>query len=36
MGAAAFGFHTAWINRSKMPEEYGAADTILNDLSSLH
>jgi 2-haloacid dehalogenase len=36
MGAQAFGFRTAWINRSKMPEEYGAADTILNDLSSLH
>lgn len=36
MGAQAFGFRTAWINRSKMPEEYGKADTILSDLSSLH
>ena len=36
MGAQAFGFRTAWINRSKMPEEYGAADTILSDLSALH
>ena len=35
MGAMTFGFHTAWINRSKMPEEYGKADTILSDLSSL-
>jgi 2-haloacid dehalogenase len=36
MGAQAFGFRTAWINRGKMPEEYGKADTILSDLSSLH
>jgi 2-haloacid dehalogenase len=36
MGGQAFGFRTAWINRSKMPEEYGTADTILSDLSSLH
>lgn len=36
MGAQAFGFRTAWINRSKMAEEYGKADTILSDLSSLH
>lgn len=36
MGAQAFGFRTAWINRSKGPEEYGRADTILSDLSSLH
>jgi 2-haloacid dehalogenase len=36
MGAQAFGFSTAWINRSRMPEEYGKADTILSDLSSLH
>ena len=36
MGAQAFGFRTAWINRSKAPEEYGKADTILSDLSSLH
>jgi 2-haloacid dehalogenase len=36
MGAQAFGFRTAWINRGKAPEEYGKADTILSDLSSLH
>jgi 2-haloacid dehalogenase len=36
MGAQVFGFRTAWINRGKMPEEYGKADTILSDLSSLH
>ena len=36
MGAQAFGFRTAWINRSKAPDEYGKADTILSDLSSLH
>jgi 2-haloacid dehalogenase len=36
MGAMTFGFRTAWINRSNMPEEYGAADTILSDLSALH
>ena len=36
MGAQAFGFRSAWINRSKAPEEYGKADTILSDLSSLH
>ena len=35
-GAARAGLRTAWINRSKMPEEYGKADTILSDLSSLH
>ncbi len=35
MGATTFGFRAAWINRSGMPEEYGATDTILSDLSSL-
>jgi 2-haloacid dehalogenase len=35
MGAASFGFRTAWINRGKAPEEYGTADTILSDLSAL-
>jgi 2-haloacid dehalogenase len=35
MGATAFGFRGLWINRGKMPEEYGKADTILSDLSAL-
>jgi 2-haloacid dehalogenase len=40
MGAMTFGFRTAWINRGKVPEEYGESgiskpDTILSDLSSL-
>jgi 2-haloacid dehalogenase len=36
MGAAAFGFHTAWINRCKMPEEYGPAPAaVLADLDGL-
>jgi 2-haloacid dehalogenase len=35
MGASAFGFRCAWINRGKMPDEYGKADTMLNDLSTL-
>jgi 2-haloacid dehalogenase len=36
MGAAAFGFRTAWINRAKMPEEYGPVPGIvLSDLRSL-
>ena len=40
MGAMAFGFSTAWINRGKMPEEYSKddtnkPDTILSDLSAL-
>jgi 2-haloacid dehalogenase len=36
MGAAAFGFRTAWINRAKMPEEYGQAPAaVLADLGGL-
>jgi len=36
MGAAAFGFRTAWVNRAKLPEEYGPApDTVLADLNGL-
>jgi 2-haloacid dehalogenase len=34
MGAAAFGFRTAWVNRAKMPEEYGPA-AVLADLGGL-
>ena len=37
MGAAAFGFRTAWINRAKMPDEYAGtpAPVMLSDLSGL-
>jgi 2-haloacid dehalogenase len=36
MGAGAFGFRTAWINRAKLPEEYGPApDAVLADLSGV-
>jgi len=36
MGAAAFGFRTAWVNRAKMPEEYGSAPAaVLADLGGL-
>jgi 2-haloacid dehalogenase len=37
MGAAAFGFRTAWINRVKGPDEYAALspDAVLSDLSGL-
>lgn len=36
MGAAAFGFRTAWVNRAKMPEEYGPAPAaVLADLDGL-
>ena len=36
MGAAAFGYRTAWINRAKMPEEYEpAATAVLTALSGL-
>ncbi len=36
MGAAAFGFRTAWINRASLPEEYGPApDAVLTDLGAL-
>ncbi len=37
MGATAFGFRTAWINRGKMPDEYAdlAPATVLSDLGGL-
>jgi 2-haloacid dehalogenase len=36
MGAASFGFRTAWINRANAPEEYGPApDAVLTDLHGL-
>lgn len=36
MGAAAFGFRTAWVNRANMPEEYGPAPAaVLADLGGL-
>ena len=36
MGAAAFGFHTVWVNRANMPEEYGTPpNTVLVDLRGL-
>jgi 2-haloacid dehalogenase len=36
MGAASFGFRTAWINRAEAPEEYGPApDAVLGDLNGL-
>jgi 2-haloacid dehalogenase len=36
MGAATFGFRTAWINRASMPEEYGPAPhAVLTDLRDL-
>ena len=37
MGAGAYGFRTAWINRAKAPEEYAdfAATHVLNDLGAL-
>jgi 2-haloacid dehalogenase len=36
MGAASFGFRTAWINRANAPEEYGPApDALLSDLNGL-
>jgi len=36
MGAAAFGFRTAWINRTRMPAEYGPApDVVLDSLEGL-
>ena len=36
MGAASFGFRTAWINRADAPEEYGPApDALLSDLNGL-
>jgi FMN phosphatase YigB (HAD superfamily) len=36
MGAASFGFRTAWINRAGAPEEYGPApEAVLSDLDEL-
>jgi len=36
MGAASFGFRSAWINRANAPEEYGPApDAVLSDLNGL-
>ena len=36
MGAASFGFRTAWISRADAPEEYGPApDALLSDLNGL-
>jgi 2-haloacid dehalogenase len=37
MGATAFGFRTAWINRGKMPDEYAdlAPASVLSDLGGL-
>jgi 2-haloacid dehalogenase len=37
MGAAAFGFHGLWVNRSKMPDEYldFPPERVLSDLSGL-
>src|SRR5262245_52211011 len=36
MGAASFGFRTAWINRANAPQEYGPApDAVLSDLDGL-
>jgi 2-haloacid dehalogenase len=36
MGAASFGFRSAWINRANAPEEYGPApDAVLADLDGL-
>jgi len=36
MGAAALGYHTAWVNRTNMPEEYEPAPSAtLTDLNGL-
>jgi 2-haloacid dehalogenase len=37
MGAAAFGFRTAWINRAGLPDEYTGLPppTVLSDLTAL-
>jgi 2-haloacid dehalogenase len=36
MGAAAFGFRTAWVNRAQLPEEYAPApDAVIADLNGL-
>jgi 2-haloacid dehalogenase len=35
MGAAVQGFRAVWVNRSKMPDEYGKADIVLDNLTGL-
>jgi 2-haloacid dehalogenase len=35
MGAANQGFRAVWINRGKAPDEYGKAETVLDNLSGL-
>ena len=37
MGAAAFGFHPIWVNRTRMPEEYAdrPPDRVVHDLATL-
>ncbi len=35
MGAATQGFRGIWVNRGKMPDEYGKADTVLVDLTAI-
>jgi 2-haloacid dehalogenase len=37
MGAAAFGFRPIWVNRARMPEEYGdmPPDQVIHELSAL-
>jgi 2-haloacid dehalogenase len=35
MGAMTQGFHGVWINRAKLPDEYGPVGTMLDDLSAL-
>jgi 2-haloacid dehalogenase len=35
MGARNCGFRGVWVNRSKMPDEYGATDKTLDNLTSL-
>jgi 2-haloacid dehalogenase len=35
MGAMTQGFHGVWVNRAKLPDEYGPVGTMLDDLSAL-
>ncbi|MFZ0117629.1 MAG: haloacid dehalogenase type II, partial [Xanthobacteraceae bacterium] len=35
MGADAFGFQTVWINRARLPDEYGIAPRTVNGLNQL-
>jgi len=35
MGAMTAGFRSAWVNRAKMPPEYGPSPTVIPDLASL-